>query len=148
MNFLSWGLSGRLAYGYRNMSLGVILLLCPFNRIIVVGFPIGPMTCLFISSWTTSVSGMGFILWSGIKCNQKALDSSIRFMLLLHLWTCLTNTVIVVAYRGNSLARFVSIFFLWQYACHLPALWKVAGSNEASSSALDWYLHVLWLKNL
>lgn len=40
----SWGLSNVLIYGDSNMLLGVSLLLCPFNRIIVKSFSLGPMT--------------------------------------------------------------------------------------------------------
>lgn len=31
---------------YSNESLGVILILCPFSKVIVVGSTLGPMTCL------------------------------------------------------------------------------------------------------
>lgn len=36
-----WGLSDTLIYRCSNMSLGVISLVCPFTRIIVVSFPLG-----------------------------------------------------------------------------------------------------------
>lgn len=39
-----------LVYGQSNMSLGVVLFLCSFNRVIV-SFPLGPITYLVSSSW-------------------------------------------------------------------------------------------------
>lgn len=44
---LLWrGLGNALIYGHSNMSLRVVLLLCPLRRIIVVGFLLRPMTYL------------------------------------------------------------------------------------------------------
>lgn len=43
---LSGELRNALISGCGSKSLGVILLLCPFNRIMVVGFPLGPIAHL------------------------------------------------------------------------------------------------------
>lgn len=45
---LWWGLSDVLHYGYSNMLLRVVLLLCSFSRIIAVGFLLKPMTILWL----------------------------------------------------------------------------------------------------
>ena len=45
------GLSDALIYGYNHMSLGIILLMCLFSRVIVVRFPLGPMTYLVLGSY-------------------------------------------------------------------------------------------------
>lgn len=44
------------------MSLGVGLILHPFSRIIEVGSPLGPMTCLTTGSWTDNVARYEFHL--------------------------------------------------------------------------------------
>lgn len=41
-----WELRDALVYGYNDESLGMSLILCPFIRIIVVGFPLWPVICL------------------------------------------------------------------------------------------------------
>lgn len=46
---LWWELRDALTYGYRNKSLEVVLTLCPFSRIILLGFILRPMTYLATS---------------------------------------------------------------------------------------------------
>lgn len=41
------------------MSLGVVLLLCSFSRIIALGFPIEPMTSPLSDSWSDTGSILG-----------------------------------------------------------------------------------------
>lgn len=52
----------RLIYGYDNISLRVDLILCPFGRVIVVGFPLAPMTCLDIGYQSYNGAIYGFHL--------------------------------------------------------------------------------------
>lgn len=49
--FLRRGLKDVLLYRYSNKSLGVILIPCPFSRIIVVGSSLGPKSYLVTGSW-------------------------------------------------------------------------------------------------
>lgn len=56
---LWWKLNNSLTYGYSNMSLVIVLLLCLFSRIMAVVFPLEP---LILSSLT--VSGRGSISWN------------------------------------------------------------------------------------
>jgi hypothetical protein len=51
---------------YRNMSLGAILLVCSFIRIIVVGFPLGPMIYLFLYPWSTYIYAFSSLKMSGV----------------------------------------------------------------------------------
>lgn len=63
---LWWVLSDELIYGYNHMSLGIIPLLCPFWKMILVGFPprVYDLPSLrFLSSFT--LSHMSSISWNG-----------------------------------------------------------------------------------
>lgn len=60
---------GYTDFRYSNMSLGVILMLCPFSAIAIVGFLLGCMTCLATDSWLCSRCwACGVVL----KSNKKA----------------------------------------------------------------------------
>lgn len=62
---LCWEFSGTLIDGYSDKSLGVILMLCLFSRIIVIGCPLGPMTPLITSLGLIIVrQEKAFLLWS------------------------------------------------------------------------------------
>lgn len=75
---LWWGFSDALVYSSK--SLRVVLLLCPFSLIIVIGFPLGPLSHL----------AMGFEPFDSV---WYVVCYSMAFMILLwHIydqWTCL-----------------------------------------------------------
>lgn len=69
-----------LIYVYSNKSLEVILFLCPFSRIIEVGFPLGPVTCLatgygfmVLFHWQALINKTLFIL-EGVQVSQLVID--------------------------------------------------------------------------
>lgn len=70
---LWWELSDALIYmlyGYSNITFRIILLFCSFCRIILV--PLRSMIYLFRGSCNIlTVSGMGFVLWSGLEVQSK-----------------------------------------------------------------------------
>ena len=58
-------LEDAVIYEDNNKSLGVVIIISPFSRIIVVVSPQGPMTYRAIGSWPNNGAGMDFILLSG-----------------------------------------------------------------------------------
>jgi hypothetical protein len=87
---LEWGLSHALIYAYSKMTLGIHLLLCPFNTIIALGFP----PCLWISRLkfltALTVSGMGFISW-----NEPSMKWNCGCLLQYHWWHyCLSEYIV------------------------------------------------------
>lgn len=66
-----------LMYGYTDKTLGAILLLCSFNRIAAVSFPLGLMSYLT----RDALSSRQFEEWvlyhgAGLKCNNKLVGYS------------------------------------------------------------------------
>ena len=84
---LLWRLSDTLTYRYRNMLLWVILLLCFFNRKLVVGFSLGSITYLLSGIGQFSITISGFLL---MKWTLKLI---IKLWCLLHS-ICVTMTLI------------------------------------------------------
>lgn len=58
-----------LIYGHKDKSIRGDLILCPLNRIIVVGSPLWSLTSLSTGSWPNN--DIDFILWKRNKSNQK-----------------------------------------------------------------------------
>lgn len=58
-----------LAYWQSNTSLGVVLFLCSFNRVIV-GFPLGPIAYLVSSSWPQQQC----LLWCKLDTHSSESD--------------------------------------------------------------------------
>lgn len=80
-----WDLRGALVYGYRNNTWKAIWLLCPFNRIIVLGSPLELMARLPLVLGSFHGAGHGFhLLEQTLNPIRKCLVNSITLMLLLH----------------------------------------------------------------
>lgn len=78
---------GRVMYPMsKQQSLGVVLLLCLFKRIIIVGFSLGPLTRL-VSGWLLATLAVG--VWAlchgvGLKSVRREMVTPTTFVLLLH----------------------------------------------------------------
>lgn len=145
---LWWGLRYTLTYRYSSKSLGVVLILCPFNRIMVVGFPLHTMTFPVL----IMITGMSSIVWSWIEYNNddvdddKQLANLITFVpLLITPWVFLLKTVVFLAHSIEFWVTLMVPFFFQKHGYHLLALWKLASSDEASKSVVVWFFHVFFL---
>jgi hypothetical protein len=102
-----------LIYGYNSKSLGVDLIICLIGRIIVVGSPLGHMTCLNIGSWLYNDSSYVFHLveWAFKPIRRQLLftwcschDCTCGYFLPGHSLMCLPEFT-----DGDTIITFCSI---------------------------------------
>lgn len=96
-----------LIYGYKDKSLELSLILCPFSRIIIVISSLEPMTCMSIGSWSNNGTIYGFKL----KYNQKMID---YFHYICATVAPVNNAklIIIVALKVHSWITLMIIFLL------------------------------------
>lgn len=80
-----------MSYGHEK-SLGVHLMLCLINKIVVVGFPLGPISCAAYIFGPTVPPGVVSSCETKIKSSQNVVDSS---------HVCGTNLSMDTAYQAG-----------------------------------------------
>ena len=95
------------------MSLEVRLLWCPFSRILLVSFLLGPMTYLVMGYGLIHGARYGFhpVEWD-LNLTSKWFATPMVVMPLLRQCACLVRPVIIRAHRAHTLVRLVSSVLL------------------------------------
>jgi hypothetical protein len=90
MKLLWWELRNALVYGHSNKLIWVILILCTFIKLGIVGSLLGTMTYLATGFGPVSNAKDGFnLVESFLNTISKWWDTPITFMTLLHNWAYL-----------------------------------------------------------
>lgn len=134
---LKWCTHWSVVLQLTNWPLEGIWFQCFFNRIVVVGFPLGPLAYLVSGSWP-EIPSHGV----GLNFNQNQLIIPITLCRYILKW------VTVIGYRVYRWVKLMIIFLLQYCAKCLPAPWMLFSWNEASNWASAWFLCVWWHKHL
>lgn len=120
---LWWYLRVVLGCGYRDTDLEGSLKLCPFDKIIAVGLPLGAMSLLTMSSWPDSRYQVCFSSsGTDFKVNQRAEHYLTIFTPLWHPRAYLARYACCYCSASGSRLGKTMLTFSQQPAYHFPVL--------------------------